>query len=223
MFEREIKLIGIDNLNKIKSITVAVIGVGGVGGYAVESLVRAGISNILVVDYDTVDITNLNRQVISLQNNIGKYKVDVAEDRIKLINKNINVIKIRDKLDINNVNNLPITDYIIDACDDINAKVLLVKFALKNNIKIISSCGTGNRINPSLLTITNIWKTQYDPLAKKFRYMLRKEHISYKLPVVCSSEMPIIKQSGSVGSMGLVPNCCGIFLASYVINDILKK
>ena len=82
MFEREIKLIGIDNLNKIKSITVAVIGVGGVGGYAVESLVRAGISNILVVDYDTVDITNLNRQVISLQNNIGKYKVDVIEERI---------------------------------------------------------------------------------------------------------------------------------------------
>lgn len=222
-YERTKKIIGDEGVEKLNKSSVLIVGIGGVGGSSLEMLSRSGILNIAIMDYDTFEESNLNRQVLSLSNNIGKYKVDVAEKRIKLINENINVIKIKDKLDINNVNNLPITDYIIDACDDINAKVLLVKFALKNNIKIISSCGTGNRINPSLLTITNIWKTQYDPLAKKFRYMLKKEHISYKLPVVCSSEMPIIKQSGSVGSMGLVPNCCGIFLASYVINDILKK
>ena len=114
-------------------------------------------------------------------------------------------------------------DYIIDACDDMNAKVLLVKYAIKNNIKIISSCGTGNKINPEALSITNIWKTYNDPLAKKFRYLLRKEGISYKLPVVSSSEVPILKTKDIIGSISIVPNTAGIFLASYVINDILKE
>ena len=128
-----------DNLNKIKSITVAVIGVGGVGGYAVESLVRAGISNILVVDYDTVDITNLNRQVISLQNNIGKYKVDVIEERIKLINPDCNVIKICKNLDKDNLNKLfdYKIDYVIDACDTLIVKEQLILECIKRKIKLI--------------------------------------------------------------------------------------
>ena len=104
-----------------------------------------------------------------------------------------------------------------------NAKILLVKYAIKNNIKIISSCGTGNKINPEALSITNIWKTYNDPLAKKFRYLLRKEGISYKLPVVSSSEVPILKTKDIIGSVSIVPNTAGIFLASYVINDILKE
>lgn len=222
-FERTKKIIGNDGIEKLNKSSVLLVGIGGVGGSCLEMLSRSGIYNIAIMDFDTFEESNLNRQVLSLNNNINKYKVDIAEKRIKLINKNINVIKIKDKLSINNIDSLPITDYIIDACDDIKAKVLLVKFALKNNIKIISSCGTGNRLNPNALTITNIWKTSYDPLAKKFRYMLKKENINYKLPVVCSSEIPLIKQSGAVGSMALVPNCAGIFLASYVINDILKK
>ena len=188
--------------------------------YSISFKVEIGFEDIFeaIIENGFLDILGYNVEYPAKENSAI---INIYNETKEKLENNFKIIK--DKLDINNVNNLPITDYIIDACDDINAKVLLVKFALKNNIKIISSCGTGNRINPSLLTITNIWKTQYDPLAKKFRYMLRKEHISYKLPVVCSSEVPIIKQSGSVGSMGLVPNCCGIFLASYVINDILKK
>ena len=100
---------------------------------------------------------------------------------------------------------------------------ILVVNAIKNNIKIISSCGTGNKINPEALSITNIWKTYNDPLAKKFRYLLRKEGISYKLPVVSSSEVPILKTKDIIGSVSIVPNTAGIFLASYVINDILKE
>ena len=100
---------------------------------------------------------------------------------------------------------------------------MLVKHAIKHNIKIISSCGTGNRIKPDKLYISNIWKTEYDPLAKKLRYTLRKENIDYKLPVVCSKEIPLIKQSGKIGSMAMVPNSTGILLASYVINDIIRS
>ena len=226
MFERLISLIGKDKFSRLQKVNVLVVGLGGVGGYAFEALVRAGIINITIVDGDVIEESNLNRQIITSSKLIGEAKVTAAKTRALEINPNLNITTIDKFIDESNFDELIMSkkfDYVIDACDDINAKVLLVKFALKNNIKIISSCGTGNRINPSCLTITNIWKTQYDPLAKKFRYMLRKEHINYKLPVVCSSEVPIIKQSGSVGSMGLVPNCCGIFLASYVINDILKK
>lgn len=221
MFERTRKIIDDEKINKLKNTSVLLVGVGGVGGSCLEMLIRSGINYITIIDFDDFEESNLNRQILSLTNNIGKSKVLVAEERIKLINPNVLVKTINAKVDDNL--SLPITDYIIDACDDINAKVLLVKHAIKNGIKIISSCGTGNRVNPSLLTISNIWKTEYDPLAKKLRYTLRKENITYKLPVVCSREVPLIKQAGKVGSMVLVPNCAGILLASYVINDIIRS
>lgn len=224
MFEREIKLIGIDNLNKIKSITVAVIGVGGVGGYAVESLVRAGISNILVVDYDTVDITNLNRQVISLQNNIAKYKVDVIEERIKLINPECNVIKICKKLDKDNLNKIfdYKIDYVIDACDTLIVKEQLIIECIKRKIKLISSMGTGNKLNPELLKIVDIRKTSYDPLAKRIRKFVVDNKIKEKVMVVCSTEQPR-KVEGKVSSISFVPPVSGLLCSSYVINDIIKE
>ena len=222
-YERIKKIIGLDGINKLNKTSVLIVGIGGVGGSSLEMIARCGIKNITIIDFDKFEESNLNRQILCLKNNIGRNKVDVADERIKHINPDINVIKIKEKVSINTINTLPKTDYIIDACDDVLAKVLLVKFALENNIKIISCCGTGNRLNPQKLTISNIWKTSYDPLAKKFRYMLKKENIKYKLPVVYSQEEPLIKTNGSVGSMSLVPNCAGILLASYVINDILKK
>ncbi len=223
-YNRIEKMLGKENIDKIIKTKVLIIGIGGVGGSTLEMLVRSGISNITVVDFDTFEESNLNRQILSLETNINKYKVDVAKERIISINPNCNIIVHNKRIDETFINDLDSDyDYIIDACDDVKAKVLLVKFAINNNIKIISSCGTGNRLEPSKLYITNIWKTEYDPLAKKFRYLLRKENIKYKLPVVASKEPPLIKESGFVGSMAMVPNAAGILLASYVINDIISK
>lgn len=214
-------IIGSEKINLITKTSVLIVGLGGVGSSALEMLVRSGISNLFVVDYDVFEESNLNRQILCLRNNIGALKVEVAKKRIESINPDARAtclnLKVKDGMD----DVLPKTDYIIDACDDINAKIMLIKFAIKNNIKIISSCGTGNRIKPELLKITNIWKTEYDPLAKKLRYTLRKERINYKLPVVCSIEKPI-KTKDTVGSVAMVPNAAGILLASYVINDIIS-
>lgn len=224
MFEREIKLIGEENLEKIKSKTVAVVGVGGVGGYAVESLVRAGISKLIIIDYDIVDITNLNRQIISLQSNIGKYKTDVIKERINNINPNCNVITINTKLNEENLyllfNEKP--DYIIDACDTLKVKEMLILECKKRKIKLISSMGTGNKLNPELLKITDIRKTSYDPLAKKIRKFVVDNKIKGKVMVVSSVEQPK-KVEGVISSISFVPPISGLLCTSYVINDILKE
>lgn len=222
-YSRTQKVIGINNLKKIKDTNVLIVGIGGVGGSSLEMIARSGIENITIIDYDKFEESNLNRQILSLSDNIGFSKVLIAKKRIENINSACKVTTYNRKLDKDLINELPLNfDYIIDACDDVKAKVLLVRFALENSIKIISSCGTGNRMHPEKLVITDIWKTNNDPLARKFRYELRKENINYKLPVVCSNEIPIIKMAGSVGSVATVPNAAGILLASYVINDIIK-
>lgn len=224
MFEREIKLIGEENLEKIKSKTVAVVGVGGVGGYAVESLVRAGISKLIIIDYDIVDITNLNRQIISLQSNIGKYKTDVIKERINNINPDCNVITINTKLNEENLyllfNEKP--DYIIDACDTLKVKEMLILECKKRKIKLISSMGTGNKLNPELLKITDIRKTSYDPLAKKIRKFVVDNKIKGKVMVVSSVEQPK-KVEGVISSISFVPPISGLLCTSYVINNILKE
>lgn len=217
------KIIGIYNINKLNNTNVLLVGIGGVGGITFEMLVRCGVENITIVDYDTFEESNLNRQILSLTSNIGQKKIDVAKKRALEINSKCKINTILGKVDSNMLNNLPSNfDYIIDACDDLKAKVALVKYAVKNNVKIISCCGTGNRVNPEKLKISNIWKTEYDPLAKKFRSELRKEKINYKLPVVFSSEQPI-KTNGVIGSLATVPNSAGILLAGYVINDVISK
>ena len=223
MFDREIKLIGIDNYNKIKSKTIAVIGLGGVGGYAVEALVRSGVENLIVVDYDIVDITNLNRQIISLQNNVGKNKTDVIKDRILSINPNCNVVIINKKLDETNlieIFNYDI-DYIVDACDTVKVKEKLILECIKRNINQISCMGTGNKLNPELLSITDIRKTNYDPLAKRLRKYVKDNNIKEKVMVVSSSEQPK-KVEGCISSISFVPSVAGLLCASYVINDIIK-
>lgn len=224
MFEREIKLIGESNYNKIKSTTVAVIGLGGVGGYATEALMRAGIENIIIVDYDKVDITNLNRQIIALQNNIGMYKTEVAKDRILSINPNCNITIINKKLDENNLIEIfdYDIDYIIDACDTVKVKELLILECIKRNIKQISCMGTGNKLNPELLSITDIRKTNYDPLAKRIRKFVKDNKITKKIMVVSSTEQPK-KTEGTISSISYVPSVAGLLCASYVINDIIKN
>lgn len=221
--QRSMLLLGEDNINKIKNTKVLIVGLGGVGGQALEMLVRCGVGKITIVDYDVFDESNINRQVLCTKNNLNKYKVDEAEKRIKVINPRCNVIKYNVRLNGDFLNNNLINaDYIIDACDDVNAKIELVKYALKNNIRIISCLGTGNKLDPTKLKITNIWDTKYDPLAKKIRSLLRKENITYKLPVVTSEEIPLIKNVKEIPSLALVPNAAGILLASYVINDVIN-
>lgn len=222
MFDRTIKLIGIDNFNKIKEKTVAVIGLGGVGGYAVESLIRGGIHNIILVDFDNIDITNLNRQIIATKNNINKLKTEEFKKRILEINDKVNITIINEFLNKDNIQILSKykIDYIIDACDTITTKELLIDYSIKNNIKIISSMGMGNKQHPELLEITDIRKTSYDPIAKKLRKYINDNKIKEKIYVVYSKEKPLTKDK-IIASNSYVPACAGLLCTSYVINDIL--
>ena len=222
MLER-LELLVKDKVNDIKNKTVLVVGVGGVGGYAVETLVRSGIENIIVVDNDIVDITNLNRQIISLRSNIGKKKVDVIENRIKDINPECNVIKYDLFLTKENTKDLfdRKIDYVVDACDTMDVKKELIRICNVQNIKLISSMGTGNKLNPKKLEIMDLRKTSYDPIAKILRKYVKDEKINKKVMVVSSTEQPIKTNSTTIGSTSFVPACAGLLITSYIINDIV--
>lgn len=223
-FSRLKLITGEDNFNKIKNTTVLVLGVGGVGSYAVESLVRSGIGKIVIVDNDKVDITNLNRQLMTLHSNIGKYKVDVLEERIKDINPECEVVKINEFITSNNINILfnENINYVIDACDTVDTKKSIIKECIKRNIKFISCMGTGNKIDPTKLEIIDIRKTSYDPLARIIRKMIKDEKINNKVMVVASTEQPLKNDSNIIGSNSYVPATAGLLCSSYVINDIIK-
>lgn len=222
-FERLILQIGEKNVEKIKSTSVAIIGLGGVGGYALESIIRSGIGTITIIDNDTIDITNLNRQLITTHDNIGKYKVDVWEERIKTINPNIKIYKIKEFITKDNLNIIfqHKIDYFIDACDTISTKKEIIKECVKRNIKVISSMGTGNKLDPSKLEIVDIRKTSYDPIAKIIRKMVKDEHITKKIPVICSREQPIKTNSKTISSNSFVPATAGLLCTSYIINDVI--
>lgn len=219
MLDRLEILIG-NNIDKLKETTVLIVGIGGVGGYALESIARSGIGKIIIVDNDIVDITNLNRQIISKKNNIGLNKVDVAYDRIKEIS-NTEVIKIKEFITQDNIDTLftEKIDYIIDACDTLETKKELIRQSIKRNIKLISCMGTANKMDPSRLKIMDIRKTNYDPIAKIIRKMVKEERINKKIMVVCSDEKPLNRRN--LGSNCLVPSTAGILCASYVVNDIV--
>ena len=223
-FARLELLIGKNNLNKIKNTKVVVLGLGGVGSAVVESLVRSGIENITLIDYDKIDITNLNRQIITNLDNIGKYKTDEALKRIKSINKNINVTKINTFIDEENIEILfKDVDYLIDCCDYVKVKKLIIKEALKRNIKFITCCGTGNKLDPSKLEIIDIRKTSYDPLAKILRSFVSKEKLKGKIICCSSKEKPLKINSKTIASNSFVPPTAGLLITSYVINDIIKE
>ena len=220
MFERFELLVG-DKINDIKSKKVLIIGVGGVGSYTVESLVRSGISNITIIDNDVIDITNLNRQLMTTHDNIGLSKVEVLEKRIKSINPDCIVNAIKTFVDDSNIDSI-ITDYdyVVDACDTVKTKLSIIRVCNKLGIKLISSMGTGNKMNPSLLQVTDIYKTSYDPLAKLIRSNCRKMGIK-RLTVVCSKELPIKKGIKTIPSNSFVPATAGLLITSYIINDIV--
>lgn len=222
MFDRLISLIGDENLKKIQEKKVLLIGVGGVGTYALESLVRNGFVDITIIDFDTIDITNLNRQLITNKDNIGKYKVDEAKKRCESINPNVKITPIKIKLNKDNIidilnNNY---DYIIDACDTVEVKFALIENKTNFNYKLITSLGTAKKLDPTKLEITTLDKTINDPLARILRKKVKDAHINKKVYVVSSIENP--KKINVLGSTSLVPATSGILCVSYILNDILK-
>lgn len=222
MFERLITLIGEDNVNKLKKANVLIVGLGGVGGYALETLVRSGIYNLTIVDGDIVELSNLNRQIISKRDVIGRPKALVAQARTLEINPDVNLKVINEFISEDNFSllNIDSFDYVIDACDDLNLKLLLIKNADK--YKLISSMGTANKMDMTRFKITTIDKTSYDPLAKIIRKKIKEEKIRTKFKVVSSDEK-VMKNGTKLGTVAYMPAVSGLLCASYVINDIINK
>ncbi len=224
--DRILKIIPKEKLDVIQNLKVLIIGVGGVGGYALESLVRTGIKNITIIDKDKIDESNLNRQIIALKSNINKSKVEEAKKRALDIRSNINIKTYELFLDKNNlVSTLDENkyDYIIDACDNVTVKLELIKYAQKNNIELISSLGTGNRLNPEELKITTLDKTYNDPLGKVLRKLVKDNNLNKKVTVLWSKEIPIKTLDRTPGSLMFVPASAGILIASYIIRKELNK
>ena len=223
MFDRLIKIIGEDNLKKLNSSTVLIVGLGGVGGIACETLIRNGILNIIIVDGDKIELSNKNRQIIALDSTIGMNKTDAMEDRLLNINKDINITKINDFITKDNIEKLfdYKIDFIIDTCDTVSTKILLIEEALKRNIRIISSMGMGKKTDISKLEITDIKDTTYDKLAKVIRKKLKDDNFLDYVPVISSKEKPI-NTGDIIGSYSPLVNTAGIMISDYVIKEIIK-
>ena len=227
-FLRTELLIGKENVEKLKKKTVAIFGLGGVGSYVLESLVRAGIQNFILVDNDKIDITNINRQIIATSKTIGKPKVEVAKKRILEINPKANVKVYQIFFDKNSTEILnKDIDYIADCIDSISSKIELVIMAKELDIPIISSMGTGNKLDPTKFEVADIYKTTVCPLAKIMRKELKKRNIN-GLKVVYSKEEPIkikdnnSKEKKSPGSISFVPSVAGLIIAGEIIKDLIK-
>ena len=224
MFDRLELLIGKESLNKIKEKNIVVLGLGGVGGYVVEALVRSGIENITIIDNDTIDMSNINRQIIANLDNIGKYKTDEFEKRILSINNNVKIQKISSFITDDNIDSIfkDKIDYFIDACDTITTKKLVIEKCISNNIKFITCLGTGKRLDPSKLTIGDISNTKNDPIARILRKYVKDNFSGKKVTCCYSTEEPVKTGSTTIGSNAFVPSSAGLLIASHVIRDIIK-
>lgn len=227
-FTRIINLLGEEKTQKIQERTVMIIGLGGVGGYAVESLVRSGIQKIILVDKDVVDITNLNRQIIANYQTIAKSKCQVMEERMKTINPSVMVKTYEMFLTPENLTTIfaEKVDYVIDAIDTMATKVALWKYCQGNNIKVVSSLGMARRLDPSKVYLTKLSKTENDPMAKALRHLSRKNEVSLNIDVVCSKELPYeasLKEKTQLGSMIFVPAAAGLLCGYQVIKDMIDN
>lgn len=223
MYSRTERVLGSDKLEKIKNSKVAILGVGGVGGYVAEMFCRIGVNNITLVDFDIIDVSNLNRQVVSLNSNIGFYKVEEFKKRLLDINPKINITICNLKIEKQNIQDFlnDKLDYVIDAIDDINAKLEIAKYCTQNNINIISSMGTGNRYKDiPQFEVIDIYKTSYDKLAKKFRSLLKENNISKY--TVCYTKQPPEKTQ-ALGSVVYYPLMCAGTITSFVVNKLIEK
>lgn len=231
-FSRTELLIGKEGVNKLSQSRVAVFGIGGVGGYVVEALVRSGVGSLDLIDNDKVALTNLNRQIIATHKTIGRYKVDVAEERAKEINPNVNIQTFKTFYTPESSGEFDFTkyDYVIDAIDTVSGKLELIEQSKKADVPIICSMGAGNKMHPELFEIADISKTSVCPLAKVIRQELKKRKIK-KVKVVYSKEIPIkplesdekIEGKKQVpGSNAFVPSAVGLIIAGEVIRDLIS-
>ena len=240
-------LIGKDALDKLAKSKVMVFGVGGVGSFTVEALARAGVGNLILVDDDTVCLTNLNRQIHATYKTISKNKVEVMKERVLSVNRNCNVETIQVFVTPDNLEEIipDDVDYVVDAIDTVSAKIALAVYCEQKGIKLMSSMGTGNKLNPAEFKVADIYNTKGCPLAKVMRYELRKRGVK-KLKVVYSEEMPrkpkvedvVTCKTGCVctggtkkcsakrqipGSVSFVPPVAGMIIASEVVKDLIKE
>lgn len=229
-FERTGLLIGKEGLEKLKKARVAVFGIGGVGGHAADALVRSGVGAIDLIDNDTVAVSNLNRQMAALHSTIGKYKVDVMKERIYDINPDCCVRTYRSFYLPENKDEFDFSEYsyVVDAVDTVTAKIQIVVEAVQKNVPVISSMGAGNKLNPAMFEVADIYKTSVCPLAKVMRRELKKRGIR-QLKVVYSKEQPIrtgkFQENGKPmpGSVAFVPSVAGLIIASEVVKDLCNK
>lgn len=221
-FCRTAQLLGIENVEKLFDKHVIVFGVGGVGGYVVEALARSGVGKISIVDNDFVNESNINRQIIALHSTVGMQKVEVLKNRILDINPECQVF-------VHNQFFLPenskdfdfsIYDYVVDAVDTVTAKLEIIKKSKESIVPVISSMGTGNKLNPMGFKVSDISKTKVCPLARVMRNELKKRGIS-KVKCVYSEENPVI-QTQTPASVAFVPSVAGLLIASEVIKDLVK-
>ncbi len=229
MYSRTQMLIGEKALEKLRNSSVIVFGAGGVGGHAIEALARSFVGAITVVDNDKISRSNINRQLLATHQTVGLSKVEVAKERILSINPQCKVTALEMFFLPENSSSIDFSkfDYIVDAIDTVSAKLELAKIAQEKNIPIISSMGTGNKLHPELLEISDIYKTSVCPLARAMRNLCKKNHIK-KLKVVYSKEEPKSKvkaiDNGKAvpASSAFVPSAAGIIIASEVINNLIK-
>jgi len=223
-------IVGEDGIKKLKNSNVIIFGVGGVGSFAAEAIARAGVGNLTIVDFDEVDITNINRQLPALHSTVGKSKVEVMRDRILDINPNINLKAVKNLYSAETSDEIICEDYdyVVDAIDMVSSKIKLIETCKEKGLNIISSMGMGNKLDPTKIVVTDIHKTTMCPLAKVMRKELRDRKIK-KLKVVYSTEQPAELKSKIMngkkvtpGSISFVPSVGGLILASVVINDLLK-
>lgn len=213
------------DINQLKNKTVAIVGIGGVGGYVAESLARSGVGKLILVDYDVVEETNINRQIIALHSTIGKEKVSLMEERIHDICEDTQVVSYRimygeeNRYDIFSEK----IDFLVDACDIVRSKQILITECLNRGIPFISSMGTGNRLDPSKLTVTDLAKTEGDPLARIMRKWAKDRGIRTPIPVLYSSELPIKTGTRQPGSLIFVPASAGLLIGSYIVRYFLSN
>lgn len=225
-FTRTAMLIGEERLEKLSSVHIAVFGIGGVGGYVTEALARCGVGKFDLIDNDTVNITNINRQIIATHDTLGRYKTEVMKERILSINPDV-------KVNVHNTFYMPENsdefdfgkyDYIVDAVDTVTAKIEIIINAKKAGTPVISSMGTGNKLDPTRFEIADIYKTSVCPLAKVMRRELKKRGVD-KLKVLYSKEEPIKQQQGdgvkpTPASISFVPSVAGLIIAGEVIKEL---
>lgn len=221
MYDRIINLFTQEKLDILKTKHVLIVGVGGVGSGAAECLVRSGVRNLSIIDFDNYEESNLNRQLHATRNVIGKAKVDVVKSHLLMIDNTLNINAYNMRLDKESKFDFSNIDYIIDACDSVDAKIYLIKKAKELNIKLISSLGVGNRLDSSKISINTLNKTINDPLGKKLRHELKKDNYYDDVVVVSSCELP--KKLNPVSSYIGVSLSAGILLADYIIKDVLNE